>query len=170
MPFKGFVAKSNFYIFNLEEILPVWTSSDSLCWYSIILRISMTVSYANSASCCTLKLLFTLYLECILSGNNAMHGQFSQYSTPWWWHGSTTFLTTESHKTPFLFSVLAFWGALCLLLCLWISELHHVACSDVFVWYNVFFNCLVIFCTIANGIRGLICPLQEPETLLMSLV
>lgn len=33
-----------------------------------------------------------------------------------------------------------------------------------------FFNCLVIFCNITNGMRGLICPLQEPETLLMSLI
>lgn len=42
-----------------------------------------------------------------------------------------------------------------------------VQCVCVFF---VFFNCLVIFYNIINGIIGLIRPLQEPETLLMSLV
>lgn len=130
----------------------------------------MTVSYANSASCCTLKLLFTLYVNCILSGSNVMHAHFNQYYTPWWWCGSTTFLTTESSKTFFIFCPCILRHSL-LISCCFFLNLLITSCSMlyVFVWY-VFFNCLVMFYNITNGIRGLICPLQEPETLLMPFV
>lgn len=58
-----------------------------------------------------------------------------------------------------------------LISCFFFLNLWITSCSmlDVFVWY-VFFNCLVMFYNITNEIRGLIRPLQEPETLLMPFV
>lgn len=131
---RVFVAEEFLHFQPLEK-LPEWTSSESLCWYSTTLWISMTVSYANSASCCTLKLTFCLLciwtafyqgiMWCtVISVNTTPPGGDMKAQHNITEHNHFYFLSLlfEAHSD-----------------CLWINELHHVACLYLFVWYNVFF-------------------------------
>lgn len=159
---RGFVAEEFLHLHPLE-ILPVWTSLDSLCCHSIILWISVTVSYANSASCCTLCIWTAFYqgiMSCMVISFNI---------TPFGGDVEAQHFSQQKFMKPF-FIVYARIVRPALLITLWINEFHHVACVYVFVWNNAFFICLVIFYIITNKVRGLIRPLQEPETLLMSVV
>lgn len=129
---------------------------------------SKTVSNTNGASYYMLKLNLVCMWTAFFTGPMCVHA--NQHYIPRWWHGSTTFLTIKHCKIFFFLFPSALWVMPSSLVCLWMTVFHHVACFYVFLWYNLYFICLVIFYNITNGVRGLIDRLQEPDTLLMSLV
>lgn len=136
MPFKGFVAERNFYIFSL------WNETT---WMNIV-RLFMLIfdNHLNINDCllcqqcqlletnfCLLSIWTTFYqglMWCMVisinitpSSGDVEAQHFSQQKV--------------IKKKKFCLSIL--WHVL--LISLWINQFHHVACLYVFVWYNVFF-------------------------------
>lgn len=100
------------------------------------------------------------FLDYILSGSKIGECLVPSYFAPWWWCGSTTFPTLKRYWA-FRFLCVHFRA-------LYIDHvfppnLHYVACC----MYLSGMCCQIIFYNISDGIWGLICPLLEPETLLM---